>query len=111
MGIAPKLAVGLMLALLLGFGGLFLIVNFSPQCTSDIVKAHMELERSSRNLQAGTADSVSKCINYRRHVEALEAASAVTKRCGPPQMTMRSAWQSAEGEKESYRRLVAEQCS
>jgi hypothetical protein len=90
----------------------FAMSSFSPKCTTDIVDVHSALERSSQELQTATgADTRSKCSIYERRLKVLESVSAVTARCGPPEMTVYSAWPHPDAETAFYRRLVSEQCS
>jgi len=90
----------------------FPVSTFSPKCTTDIVDVQSALERSSQELQTATgADTPSKCSIYEHRLKVLESVSAVTAHCGPPEMTVYSAWPHPDAETAFYRRLVSEQCS
>jgi len=90
----------------------FGVSTFSPKCTTDTVEVQNALAGSSLDLQTATAaDTPSRCSVYERRLKVLESVSAVIARCGPPEMTVYSAWPHPDAETAFYRRLVSEHCS
>jgi hypothetical protein len=85
--------------------------TFAPKCTTDIVEVQKALDQSSQDSQGATGgDNLSKCAMYEHRLKVLESISAVTARCGPPEMTVYGAWPHPDAETAFYRRLVSVQC-
>jgi hypothetical protein len=85
--------------------------RFYPACTSELVQMTAALQRSTEELLRVTdAEPRALCSAYRKHVDALTAASPIFLACGPSQMTRRGAWPTVDAELAFYRKLVAEKC-
>jgi len=89
----------------------FAFSHLRSSCTTLVVKAEQEIQKSNQELSTIRADDeLAICQVYRRRVDVLKEAAPVMQQCGTAQLNTEADRSARVTELRFYEGLVAERC-